>query len=112
MIFKPQLASKVMSGEKTRTWRPGEVCRYQVGKDYAVQPGRGKSAIGRVRVVSIEERTPAMTTPAEAIAEGFESREAFLQYVADLYHAPIAEVENRWGFAIRFELLAANLGGA
>jgi len=62
--FRPELAAKVMAGEKTVTRRLcsdnprspwwWEDCSLRVGKDYAVCPGRGKHAIGRVRIVSVE----------------------------------------------------------
>lgn len=45
VIFRPELARKIIRGEKTMTRRPikpGETtCRYRPGRDYAVQPGRG-----------------------------------------------------------------------
>ena len=57
MIFKPELAEKVLAGEKTETRRvvkDGEVeCRYVPGRDYAVQPGRGKRAIGRIYITDV-----------------------------------------------------------
>jgi hypothetical protein len=57
MNFRPELAEKVMAGEKTVTrrlvsdnprspWYVGG-CSLNVGQDYAVCPGRGKDAIRR-----------------------------------------------------------------
>lgn len=63
IMFKPELAAKVMAGEKTVTrrlasdnprspwWREG--CRFQPGQEVPIQPGRGKTAIGRATVVSV-----------------------------------------------------------
>lgn len=43
---------------------------YQVGKTYAVQPGRGKPANGRIRVVDLREERVQDITEADAVAEG------------------------------------------
>jgi hypothetical protein len=63
VIFRPELAQKVLAGEKTVTrrvvsdnprspwWR--DECAYNVGQDYAVQPGRGKPTIGRLRIIRV-----------------------------------------------------------
>lgn len=89
MNFKPELAAKVMAGEKTVTrrlasdnprspWYRG-ACALKVGQDYAVCPGRGKNAIGRVRVTRVS-RQPlhVVLNPGEPEREGFPSAEAFL----------------------------------
>lgn len=93
MIFRPELAVKVMEGSKTVTrrlcsdnprspwWR--EVCAFEVGRDYAVQAKRGTPAIGRIRVLDVRRETlmPVAVGPdkdREARWEGFESPEAFI----------------------------------
>jgi|HubBroStandDraft_5_1064220.scaffolds.fasta_scaffold159226_2 hypothetical protein len=89
MNFRPELAAKVMSGEKTVTRRVcsknprspwwEKRCMLRVERDYAVCPGRGKNAIGRVLVTSppwIERLCDIGET--DAMREGFESRAAFL----------------------------------
>jgi hypothetical protein len=98
MNFTPTLATRVMAGEKTVTrrlvsnnprspwWR--ERCSLEVGRDYAVCPGRGKHAIGRVRVRSVRrERLGdmlgsdlAVDQPPIATLEA--RREGFLDAVA------------------------------
>lgn len=87
MNFRPELAAKVMAGEKTVTrrrysdkprspwWR--ERCGLVVGKDYAVCPGRGKNAIGRVRIISTSRVRLLYTNEYEARAEGFPTLAAF-----------------------------------
>ncbi|HVU13639.1 MAG TPA: ASCH domain-containing protein [Phototrophicaceae bacterium] len=52
--------------------------KYRVGKTYAVQPGRGKPAVARIRLLGIEGKNIAEVTTAEAKAEGYQSREEFL----------------------------------
>ncbi len=53
MIFQHTIDA-VMNGTKTQTCRKCVLCRYQVGKTYAAQPGRGKMAVCRIRVTSVE----------------------------------------------------------
>jgi len=100
MLFRPDLAAKVVLGEKTQTRRvkrPGETAEYDLvggtgiiavrsaggrlkwiaGGTYAVQPGRGKRGIGRLRIVGIYEGRAGEITPEDARAEGFESVEEF-----------------------------------
>ena len=105
MIFKDELCAKVLNGEKTQTRRikkknerliPGdwyfpdavmrysehpsdpryEVVKWQVGQTYAVQPGRGKKAVGRIKLLAIREEALRDTTPNDARAEGVPSPES------------------------------------
>jgi hypothetical protein len=86
--FRPELAEKVMAGEKTVTrravssnprspwWR--EKCGLKVDHTYAVCPGRGKNAIGRVRIVDVQQvHLGQGLTTAEAQREGFANRGEF-----------------------------------
>lgn len=87
IMFRPELAAKVMSGEKTVTrrlcsdnprspwWR--EECRLKVGRDYAVQPGRAKHAICRAVVVSVHRELLGHLDDLEARREGFSGANAF-----------------------------------
>ena len=87
MNFQPELAEKVMAGEKTVTRRlvshnprsPWFVdrCSLKVNHSYAVCPGRGKHAIGRVVVTSVELVPLDPIDADEAHLEGFESVAAF-----------------------------------
>jgi len=50
MIFsKSDHIQQIISGTKTQTRRPSD--RYQIGKTYAIQPGRGKPAIPEGRIL-------------------------------------------------------------
>lgn len=88
MIFRRDLAEKVMAREKTATrrlpspkkrspwyWRG---CIYRVGHEFAVQPGRGKDAIG----VAIPDRVAlerlGAITAEQAVAEGFSDIRDFI----------------------------------
>lgn len=81
MNFQPHLAELVMSGRKTVTrrlvsgnerspWFDGG-CSLKVGRDYAICPGRGKDAIGRVKIKHVRRERLGMLTGAEAYREGF-----------------------------------------
>ena len=92
MLFTPENAAKMMSGEKDQTRRivkEGERgylflsttdyyqvldskhhLRWQVGKSYAVQPGRGKPAIGRRVLVAIRKERLQDISPDDCFAEG------------------------------------------
>lgn len=113
MNFRPGLATKVMAGEKTVTrrlvsdnprspwWR--EKCALVVGRDYAVCPGRGKVAIGRVvvRSVRFEELVPeAQLTDEEARREGFADAAEFAREFAAI-NSPLPRRIEVW--RIEFE---------
>lgn len=88
IMFKPELAAKVMSGEKTVTRRLvsdnprspwwWQECALMPGRDYAIQPGRGKTAIGRATVVSVCREPLGFVDAAEARREGFGSVAEFV----------------------------------
>lgn len=97
MNFQPALAAKVMAGEKTVTrrvvsesprspWYRGR-CALEVGRTFAVCPGRGKSAIGRARILGVRRELfePLEISTEEARAEGFVSPSAFWGVWASLH---------------------------
>src|SRR4051812_43017888 len=87
MNFRPELAEKVMAGAKTVTRRlvsdnprspwSRESCSLRVNRSYAVCPGRGKNAIGRVRILSVRKERLGWIGPHDAIHEGFPTVQAF-----------------------------------
>lgn len=104
MIFRQELIDKILAGEKTVTRRPVKTtatgvgtpsmatplnllvpCRYEVGKTYAVQPGRGQKAVGRIRVVAVDKEELRCISWHEARNEGFANVAAFLRYWRRLY---------------------------
>jgi hypothetical protein len=108
--FQPALAQLVLSGQKTVTrrlvsdnprspwWRDG--CALKPGRDYAIQPGRGKTAIGRAEVVSVRRERLGDVDHAEACAEGFADQPEFARAFAAIngwYHkdAEVWRVELR-----------------
>lgn len=104
IMFRPELAAKVMDGSKTVTrrlcsdnprspwWR--DQCALKPGRDYAVQPGRGKTAIGRATVVSVCREPLGFVDSAEACREGFATVAEFVAAFAGIngVYDPRAEV--------------------
>lgn len=99
MMFLPELAALVIAGEKTVTRRlmsdnprsPWSTagCALKVGQSCAICPGRGKHAIGRAVVVSVQAQTLGHLSPEEALAEGFRSPadfEAAFTAINGAYH--------------------------
>jgi len=105
MIFRPELAEKVLAGEKTETRRPvreGETeCRYVPGRDYAVQPGRRRRSVGRIAVTDVRRERLGEITHEGALREGFPTVRAFLDYWRQL-HGRVDPEQEVW--MIRFEL--------
>ena len=85
MIFKEVLLAKVLDGTKTMTRRSATGRRYHVGRDYAVQPGRGKFAVARVRVTGTRTEFLGDISYPDALREGFRSTVQFASYWFDLY---------------------------
>jgi hypothetical protein len=97
VIFKPRMVESILEGCKTVTRRPAKwepdgeeggrisPCRYEVGKAYALQPGRGKKAVGRILVTRVSQEIIACIDDAEADLEGFKNRAAFIRYWEGLY---------------------------
>ena len=91
-------APTVLDGTKTRTTRPktpdrrdaGErlPCCCRVGHTYAVQPGRTKTAVARIRVLSVHEwptAEAAASAPSHEVDEGYETGKQFLAQWHALY---------------------------
>jgi hypothetical protein len=104
VIFRPELIEKIMSQEKTETRRPvkdGKPCRYEAGKSYALQPGRGLKAVGRVLVREVRREKLGDIGEIGAKREGFVNRGEFLDYWRELYGSVDLEQEV---WVIRFSL--------
>ena len=126
MIFGPEMVEKVLAGEKTETrrlvkYKDGrEVpCRYAVGGDYALQPGRTEPGVPgvRLRVLSVSREHLGQMEHGKALREGFTGTGEFFRYWGGLHgRGPSARVVpdlvEVW--VIRFELVGAprKRGGA
>jgi hypothetical protein len=88
MNFRPELAAAVMAGRKTVTRRLvsdnprspwfRERCALTPGRSYAVCPGRGKAAIGRITVTAVMSEPLGWLDDAEARREGFDDAHGFV----------------------------------
>jgi uncharacterized protein YhfF len=115
MIFRPELVRQIRAGRKTQTRRLARiepVCRYKAGKSYAVQPGRGQSAVCRIHVNSVRRETVGDIAFADARAEGFATTEDFKVYWVSVHekawleqeHAMLSEAENDDGVVLDREM--------
>lgn len=113
MIFSGRLARLVLRGSKTQTRRPVKPQhsdeRYRVGQTHAVQPGRGRAAVGRILLTDVRREAVVAITLPDAVAEGFRGVADFARtwihhydpaYRPALEHASDPEVLDR--FAARF----------
>lgn len=127
MQFQPYLAEKVKNERKTQTRRPfvpGDVLltdplrvmretrllaqrlHWQVGKTYAVQPGRGKQGIGHITLTNIRFEDVREISLADAKAEGFETVLDFLAVWVSFYdqNVSLTKLEDgRWRYTQRGE---------
>jgi len=53
--------------------------KWQVGRTYALQPGRGQKAVGRIRITDIHKQPLGQMTIEDAVAEGYPSLDDFRQ---------------------------------
>ncbi len=102
---------------------------YEVGQVLAVQPGRGKPAVARIRITAIRREDVREISDADVEAEGFETRLDFFDVWCDmhdhsfhkqyLYNSDMGYEWNDYGLALRpaerytawaltFELVRAN----
>jgi len=63
---------------------------YQVGRSYAIQPGRGKKAVGRILVTDIRREKVSLISEADVYCEGFQSKADFLKAWRSI-HGPGAD---------------------
>jgi hypothetical protein len=87
VIFRSELAKLILQGRKSQTRRvaTAKTCRYHTGRSYSVQPGRGKSAVGRITVTDVRLETLGEINLQDARREGFQTRDEFFDYWRDLH---------------------------
>jgi hypothetical protein len=76
----------VLAGRKTVTRRLARgICRYRVGQDYSVQPGRGVREIGRLAVVAIARQQLGLPSLEEVRREGFDRVDDFIEAWTEIH---------------------------
>lgn len=73
----------ILSGRKTQTRR--RTCRYEPGKSYALQPGRGKEAKHRITILEVRQEQLGNISFRDARKEGFRTTEDFRDYWISLH---------------------------
>ena len=63
-------------------------CVYGVGKTYAIQPGRGMKAVGRIQITNIRREDVREISFEDAMAEGFTCPLDFLEKWVAIQHDP------------------------
>ena len=106
------LPDEVLRRDATRYER----LKWQVGRTYAVQPGRGKSAMGRIRLTGIRRERLHQASVNDIIAEGFgvwhgEDHKADLAAFANAWDTLHVRAGTRWQdnpdvWVLEFELIA------
>lgn len=74
-LVVPELDT-LQNGAVIRCGEPPRV-RWKVGKDYAVQPGRGKESVARIEILSIRREDVRTISDADVKAEGFKTASDF-----------------------------------
>lgn len=87
MIFStPGAVDKILSCRKTQTRRPASgPCKYRVGQDYSVQPGRGKREVARIFVFAIRRERLCDISSRDVFREGLDSADDFWDRWSDMY---------------------------
>ena len=97
MIFTKQHAEMILRGEKTQTIRRCDKQCPKLGQRVAVQPGRGKKAIGYITILSKEFIDPYdlyQLTVEQVRADGFESLDDLIDTLSKLHRCDPHE----WGW--------------
>jgi len=87
MIFsKSNHIEQIIAGTKTQTRRPSD--KYQIGKTYAIQPGRGKPGIEKYRILITGKRKEyrgETVSVKDALAEGGYTPEEYETLYESMY---------------------------
>lgn len=98
--FTPELATKIIAGDKTVTRRPENLCK--VGETLAVLNVEGGPPLGHIRILSTEQIRLMDISDTEARKEGFDTLQDFFIFWAR--YRPADQLDTKvW--RIEFKLL-------
>jgi len=103
VTFSPEHVAMILAGRKTETRRLGMTPpRYRVGHVYAVQPGRGRAAVGHIRILDLDRQMVREVSNLQARAEGYDSVFEFWSALNTVNGREVRADE--WVTAYKFEL--------
>ena len=108
ILFSHEHVDKVRSGRKTETRRCWKTQKVREGSvHYEQRSFRPEKRFARIRILKVWEQNPREITPEQVKAEGFESKEEFIEAYYKHYPEADAEVERGWRkhLAFRFEVI-------
>ncbi len=79
--------------------------KWELGKTYAVQPKRAAKSGGRIKITRLGYELAGDISEADAIAEGFETPQQFVECIMQIYNLTEGQARNTWMWVIEFELL-------
>lgn len=86
-IEAPSATSSGIMGDTAYIWRNYNTI-YQVGKTYAVQPGRGKKAVARIQITGIRSEDVRSLSINDLYAEGFDEYLHFMMTWMQMHDKP------------------------
>ena len=105
ILFKPNLAAKVILGEKTQTRRYWKNLRTKVGSVHWAQLNlKPDSRFARIRILTAREWVPFYITKKDAKAEGFDSPQAFFKAIQEINANKPYDAGRTW-WAVEFEVI-------
>lgn len=106
ILFKPEFVDLILKGKKTQTRRVGKR-RWRVGSVHQCQTQLFEKPFARVRIESVCLERLRFISEADAVAEGFFSREAFLRTFQEIN--PGFGLDG-WVWVVQFGLMEACQG--
>ncbi len=102
MIFQPEHIKMIQDGTKTQT-RRSKRGTYQVGRTYAVQPGRGKRGVSglRIEILGIQREWLSHISVKDAWREGGYTPADYIALYRSLHNGKPQHPELVWVFRFK-----------
>jgi len=99
---------RTLLGDVATVHIPGKRKIYEVGKAYAVQPGRGKKAVAYIQITGLRKERVQDVTRKDARAEGFRSRREFLETWQQIHGKKADLSAEVWVICFELKSIVAN----